>query len=76
MFHALTGCDPVSFFCERGKKTAWDVWDVLPELTPVLKAMLMLPDDIEDTCLDVIRFVLLLYQLSHARAFFKKGKIP
>ena len=35
---------------------------MLPELTPLLKVMLMLPDDIEDTCLDVIdRFVILLY---------------
>ena len=25
MFHAQTKCYPVSFFCERGKKTAWDV---------------------------------------------------
>ncbi|KAK3729696.1 hypothetical protein QZH41_004576 [Actinostola sp. cb2023] len=31
MFHALTGCDTVSFFARRGKKTAWDVWKVFPE---------------------------------------------
>ena len=36
MFHALTRCDTVSFFGGRGKKTAWDVWNVFPELTPVL----------------------------------------
>ena len=35
---------------------------MFPELTPVLKAMLMLPEDIEETYLDVIeRFVILLY---------------
>ena len=35
---------------------------MFPELTPVLKALLMLPEDIDDTCLDVIeRFVILLY---------------
>ena len=62
MFHALTGCDTVSFFSGRGKKTAWDVWNVFPELTPILKALLMLPEDIDDTCIDVIeRFVVLLY---------------
>ena len=61
MFHALTECDTVSFFSGRGK-TVWDVWNVFPELTPVNKAMVMLPEDIEDTCLDVIeRFVILLY---------------
>ena len=62
MFHALTGCDTVSFFSGRGKMTAWDVWNVFPELTPVLKEMLMLPEDIDETCLYVIeRFVILLY---------------
>ena len=30
MFHALTGCDTVSFFAGRGKKTAWDVWKAFP----------------------------------------------
>ena len=39
-----------------------DVWNLFPELTPVLKAMLMLSENIEYTCLDVIeRFVILLY---------------
>ena len=33
MFHAVTGCDTVSSFAGRGKKTAWTIWAVLPELT-------------------------------------------
>ena len=33
MFHALTGSDTVLFFRNRGKKSAWDVWKVFPELT-------------------------------------------
>ena len=36
VFHALTGCDMVSFFAGRGKTTACDVWTALPELTQVL----------------------------------------
>ena len=28
MFHALTGCDTVSFFGGTGKKTAWGGWKV------------------------------------------------
>ena len=39
MFHALTGCDTVSFFRKHGKKSAWDVWQVFPELTPVLQEL-------------------------------------
>ena len=62
MFHALTGCDTVSFFGGRGKKTARDVWNVFPELTPVLKSLMMLPEDIDDTYMGIIeRFVTLLY---------------
>ena len=62
MSHALTGCDTLSFFSGKGKKTAWDAWNVFSQLTPVLKAPLMLPEDIDDTCMDVIEiFVILLY---------------
>ena len=69
VFHALTGCDTVSFFSGRGKKTAWDVWNVFPKLTPVLKLLLMLPEEIDDTCMDVIeRFVTLLYDRTSSRS--------
>jgi len=36
MFHALTGCDTVSAFAGRGKRTAWTVWESFPELTKAL----------------------------------------
>ena len=44
-FHALTGCDTVSFFGGRGKKTAWDTWMVFPELdlfNPPQQTLLMI----------------------------------
>ena len=47
-FHALTGCNTVSFFGGRGKKTAWKVWRVFPELAPVLRALTSSPEDSED----------------------------
>ena len=28
-FHTLTGCDTTSAFAGRGKKTAWDIWNIL-----------------------------------------------
>ena len=31
VFHALTGCDTVSFFGGRGKKTAWEIWKIFPQ---------------------------------------------
>ena len=43
-------------------KTAWNVWDMFSELTPVLKALLMLREHTDDICLDVIeKFAILLY---------------
>ena len=52
MFHALTGCDTVSFFGGRGKKPAWDVWKV-PQLTPVLKVLKASPQEITEECMAV-----------------------
>ena len=38
-FHALTGCDTTSAFFGKGKRTAWDVWQSLPDLTVALQAL-------------------------------------
>ena len=68
MFHGLTGCDTVSFFSGRGKKTAWEVWKVYSaELTPILEALMMMPEDIDDACMSVIeRFVILMYDRTNS----------
>ena len=62
MFHALTGCDTVSSFARRGKKTAWAVWTVLPELTEALLLLSSAPRDIPNDAMCIIEsFVILLY---------------
>ena len=33
VFHAFTGCDTVSAFHGKGKKSAWDAWESYCELT-------------------------------------------
>ena len=35
MFHAYTGCDTVSTFATRGKKSAWDTWRAYEEVTKI-----------------------------------------
>ena len=30
--YIFTGCNTVSSFCGRGKKTAWDAWSCFPKL--------------------------------------------
>ena len=57
MFHAITGCDTVSSFAGRGKKTAWDVWMSHNEDTGVFLNLTASPDEILDHHLAV--FVLL-----------------
>ena len=60
MFHALTGCDTVSNFV--GKKTAWNTWNLLPELTDVLLQLSSAPRDIPEDVIPIIeRSVILLY---------------
>ena len=38
-FHAFPGCDVVSAFRGKRKKTAWQAWDVFPEVSPVFKKL-------------------------------------
>lgn len=46
VFHALTGCNSVSSFVGHGRKTAWAVWVVFPELMHVLSELSSAPGDI------------------------------
>ena len=38
-FHALTGCDQVLSFYSKGKKTAWDTWNVYEDVTPAFSTL-------------------------------------
>lgn len=62
LFHALTGCDTVSFFAGRGKKTVWEVWKMLPGLTEAINALSTESLYISDQFLATIeRFVTICY---------------
>ena len=64
IFHAFTGCDTVSAFHGKGKKSVWDAWKVYGELTDAL-AMMMDPEQsahFDASIMSVIqRFVVLMY---------------
>ena len=38
-FHSMTGCDTVSAFFGKGKKTAWEVWQQFPDVTWALQRL-------------------------------------
>ena len=62
VFHAFTGCDTISAFGGRGKKTAWKTWEVFPEVTEAFEHLLLMEHDISEASLSLLeRFVVLLY---------------
>jgi hypothetical protein len=83
-FHALTGCDTVSCFSGKGKRTAWTTWQLCPDVTAGFEALSNSPDNVSDQCMATIeRFVVLLYdrtspemQVNGARKqlFAQKGR--
>ena len=83
MIHAYTGCDTVSSFNTKGKKTAWEIWKMLEGLTP---ALLLATSDTSNNNDGVVaameRFTILLYDQTsnlksidetHLGIFTKKG---
>ena len=75
MFHALTGCDPVSFFGGRGKKSAWDVWSVFPNLMHTLKTLMTGPQNVSDESMAIIeRYVVLLHDRTSNQTEVNKAR--
>ena len=62
MFHAFTGCDTVSSFCGRGKKTAWDTWKNFDDVTRAFCVLVATPDAIDNWMDHLEGFVVLLEQ--------------
>ena len=61
-FHAFTGCDTVSCFYGKSKKTALDTWKSFPEVTPVFIALSRAQTEIAEEWMSTLeRFVVLLY---------------
>ncbi len=46
VLHAFTGCDTVSTFATRGKKTAWDTWNAFDMATEAFMALSKAPKSI------------------------------
>ena len=50
-FHAFTGCDIVSAFRGKGKRSAWQTWDVCPEASDVFTKLSSYPTQVEERIL-------------------------
>ena len=83
-FHVITGCDTVSCFYGKGKKTAVNTWNFFPEVTTAFLALENTPLVVDDTYMAIsVHFVVLLCDRSSAQTavnnarkqlFVKKGR--
>ena len=61
-WYAFTGCDTVSSFNGRGRKTVWNVLEAFPEITDAFARLSLSSADIADDDLTLSeKFVVLLY---------------
>ena len=64
-FHAFTGCDAVSAFRGKGKKSAWQTWDVCPEVSGVFGKLSCYPAAVHNDDIKVLeKFVVAMYDRS------------
>ena len=78
-FHVLTGCDTVSSFGGRGKKTARETWSACDEVTDVTAAFCALATSpnlsIVDDYMDALeRFFVLLYDRTSSHEHVNKAR--
>ena len=64
-FHAFTGCDVVSGFRGKGKKSAWQTWNVCDEASGVFSKLSHYPPVVDDEDLEILeKFVVMMYDRS------------
>ena len=75
-FHAFSGCDTVSAFRNKGKKTAWQTWDICPEAFPVFSQLSQYPLTVEDGDLEMLeKFGILMYDRSSTAATVDEARL-
>ena len=74
MFHAFTGCDTVSSFAGKGKKTAWHTWTTFDEVTAAFSALASLPAAIEEWLDPLERFVVLLFDRTSSQTSIDQAR--
>ena len=64
-FHAFTGCDIVSAFRGKGKKSAWQTWNVCNDASSVFKKRSTYPPTVGDEDIENLeKFVIAKYDRS------------
>ena len=64
-FHSISGCDIVSAFKNKGKKSFFQTWEIFPEITSTFVKMSTYPLSIsEEDEQRIEKFIVLLYDRS------------
>ena len=71
---SLAGCDTVSRFGGRDKRTAWDIWNAYVEVTPAFCALSATPESVENWLGPLERFVVLLYYRTSSQEFVNRAR--
>jgi len=75
-FHAFTGHDVVSGFRGKGKKCAWQTWNVCEDITETFKKLSNCPREVSDDHLQKQEnFVVLMYDRSSAASCVKEARL-
>ena len=53
-FHAFTGCDTMSAFVGKGKKTVWQAWNVFENATEVFRCLSSSCDNLSENEISVL----------------------
>jgi len=75
-FHAFTGCDVVSGFRGKGKKSAWQTRNVCEDVTDTFEKLSNCPQDVSDDNLQKLEnFVVLMYDRSSAASCVNEARL-
>lgn len=77
MFHSITGCDTVSSFAGRGKRTAWGIWNLYPEVTETFRALMEQPSisQVDDAMDTLERFTVLIYDKTSTKSHVDDARL-
>ena len=71
MFHAFTGCDTVSSFLGKGKKSAWQSWIHYDDVTTAFLACSSMSEESQER---IERFVVLLYDRTSTKSLVNEAR--
>lgn len=61
-FHSFTGSDQTSFFARKGKKTAWEAWNMFKQITPIFHGLSSAPSvSAVSDAMPIKRYVAIMY---------------